>query len=251
MPQVRWGTVPTGDSPRTPMASIAKRPDGQWRARYRDGAGKEHARHFRRRTEAQQWLDQEITSSRPVPGLRREPPRSPLKSGARSGWTDTGLASRPPCEWPRCTLPRSSPRSGRVGWTRSDPPTSRAGSWSCRASTPILTFTHCTRGLPRCLQMLSTMEHASAKTTLDTYGHLWPDSDETTRAAISGDDDPFSKSCGQSAASRVLSLSVRPCQRRIQSRRRSRARTRAGAGGAAQHRCPRASTRSRSRSGQV
>jgi integrase len=30
------------------------------------------------------------------------------------------------------------------------------------------------------------LRHASAKTTLDTYGHLWPDSDETTRAAISG-----------------------------------------------------------------
>lgn len=29
------------------------------------------------------------------------------------------------------------------------------------------------------------MRHSSAKTTLDTYGHLWPDSDDTTRAAIS------------------------------------------------------------------
>ncbi len=28
------------------------------------------------------------------------------------------------------------------------------------------------------------LRHASAKTTLDTYGHLWPDSDESTRAAI-------------------------------------------------------------------
>jgi integrase len=28
------------------------------------------------------------------------------------------------------------------------------------------------------------LRHASAKTTLDTYGHLWPNSDETTRAAI-------------------------------------------------------------------
>jgi hypothetical protein len=45
----------------TLMASIAKRPDGQWRARYRDAAGKEYARHFRRRTDAQQWLDHEIT----------------------------------------------------------------------------------------------------------------------------------------------------------------------------------------------
>src|SRR4029453_13344224 len=43
------------------MASIAKRPDGRWRARYPDGASKEHARHFRRRTDAQQSLDQEIT----------------------------------------------------------------------------------------------------------------------------------------------------------------------------------------------
>ena len=28
------------------------------------------------------------------------------------------------------------------------------------------------------------LRHASAKTTLDTYGHLWPDADETSRAAV-------------------------------------------------------------------
>jgi integrase len=28
------------------------------------------------------------------------------------------------------------------------------------------------------------MRHASARTTLDTYGHLWPDADESTRSAI-------------------------------------------------------------------
>ena len=28
------------------------------------------------------------------------------------------------------------------------------------------------------------LRHASAKTTLDTYGHLWPDSEERTAAAI-------------------------------------------------------------------
>jgi integrase len=37
---------------------VAKRPNGQWRARYRDDAGKEHARHFARKVDAQQWLDQ-------------------------------------------------------------------------------------------------------------------------------------------------------------------------------------------------
>jgi hypothetical protein len=45
------------------MANIAKRPDGQWRARYRDDAGKEHARHFARKIDAQHWLD-EVTASR-------------------------------------------------------------------------------------------------------------------------------------------------------------------------------------------
>jgi integrase len=32
--------------------------------------------------------------------------------------------------------------------------------------------------------MQARLRHASAKTTLDTYGHLWPDRDESTRAAV-------------------------------------------------------------------
>ncbi len=40
------------------MASIAKRPDGHWRARYRDPTGREHARHFARKIDAQRWLDE-------------------------------------------------------------------------------------------------------------------------------------------------------------------------------------------------
>ena len=44
------------------MASIRKRPDGVWRARYRDTAGKEHARHFRRKVDAQAWLDKVTTA---------------------------------------------------------------------------------------------------------------------------------------------------------------------------------------------
>lgn len=28
------------------------------------------------------------------------------------------------------------------------------------------------------------MRHVSAKTTLDTYGHMWPDADESARAAV-------------------------------------------------------------------
>ena len=44
------------------MASIKQRPDGVWRARYRDTVGKEHARHFPLKRDAQRWLD-EVTAS--------------------------------------------------------------------------------------------------------------------------------------------------------------------------------------------
>lgn len=42
--------------------SIKKRPNGKWRARYRDLAGKEHARHFDRKVDAERWLD-EVTAA--------------------------------------------------------------------------------------------------------------------------------------------------------------------------------------------
>ncbi|MGF6822422.1 integrase [Microbacterium sp. ZKA21] len=44
------------------MASIKQRPDGVWRARYRDDAGKEHARHFKLKRDAQRWLDEVAAS---------------------------------------------------------------------------------------------------------------------------------------------------------------------------------------------
>lgn len=44
------------------MASIKQRLDGTWRARYRDEGGREHARHFRRKVDAQRWLD-EVTAA--------------------------------------------------------------------------------------------------------------------------------------------------------------------------------------------
>lgn len=44
------------------MASVKRRPDGAWRARYRDTVGKEHSRHFPRKVDAQRWLD-EVTSA--------------------------------------------------------------------------------------------------------------------------------------------------------------------------------------------
>lgn len=44
------------------MASIAKRKNGKWLARYRDEAGKEFSRQFDRKIDGQRWLDEVTTS---------------------------------------------------------------------------------------------------------------------------------------------------------------------------------------------
>jgi integrase len=71
------------------MASIHKRPDGRWRARYRDDAGKEHARHFDRKVDGQGWLD-EVTAA-VVTGAYVDPARGKLTVGA---WATSWLAGR-------------------------------------------------------------------------------------------------------------------------------------------------------------
>jgi integrase len=38
------------------MASIKRRPDGTWRARYRDDQGREHSKHFERKVDGETWL---------------------------------------------------------------------------------------------------------------------------------------------------------------------------------------------------
>jgi integrase len=44
------------------VASIARRPDGTYRPRFRDESGKEHARHFKRKVDAQRWLDEQTAA---------------------------------------------------------------------------------------------------------------------------------------------------------------------------------------------
>ena len=69
------------------MANIAKRSDGRWRARYRDPAGKEYARHFPRKIDAQRWLD-EIAAAQ-VRGDYVDPKTARTTV---SEWTDSWLA---------------------------------------------------------------------------------------------------------------------------------------------------------------
>ncbi len=51
--------------------NIAKRSHGKWRARYRDEAGNERARHFDRKIDAQRWLDE--TSASVLTGTYADP----------------------------------------------------------------------------------------------------------------------------------------------------------------------------------
>lgn len=81
------------------MASIAKRPDGRWRARYRDAAGKEHARHFPRKIDGQRWLD-EVTTAKQT-GTYVDPARARVTiETVAKDW----LAARP--DWSATTKAR-------------------------------------------------------------------------------------------------------------------------------------------------
>src|SRR3954451_9604813 len=72
------------------MAGIARRPNGRWRARYRDAAGQEHARHFDRKVDAQRFLDN-VTAS-VVRGDYVDRARSRMTVGE---WSEPWIAGRP------------------------------------------------------------------------------------------------------------------------------------------------------------
>lgn len=71
------------------MANIAKRDDGRWRARYRDARGNEHARHFARKIDAQQWIDSVTTAVRT--GAYVDPKDSRITFG---NWAPRWLATK-------------------------------------------------------------------------------------------------------------------------------------------------------------
>lgn len=68
------------------MASINKQPNGRWRARYRDDAGKEHARHFVKKADAQNWIDEQ--TARLVTGIHMSPRHAKLTVAE---WSETWL----------------------------------------------------------------------------------------------------------------------------------------------------------------
>lgn len=76
------------------MANIAKRPDGRWPARYRDSGGREHSRHFKRKVDAQRWLDEVTTAV--TTGMYVDPGRSRITVGEWSRrWLETKVDLKP------------------------------------------------------------------------------------------------------------------------------------------------------------
>lgn len=59
-------SAPGSASKPPPMAgNVRRRPDGKWRARYRDASHRERSRHFARKSDAQRWLaSQEVAIAR-------------------------------------------------------------------------------------------------------------------------------------------------------------------------------------------
>jgi integrase len=71
------------------MGNIQRRPNGKWRARYRDPAGKERARHFARKVDAQRWLIS--VESAKARGEWIDPERSRMSVGE---WSQRWLATQ-------------------------------------------------------------------------------------------------------------------------------------------------------------
>ncbi len=151
------------------MASIARRPDGTYRPRFRDASGKEHARHFKRKVDAQRWLD-EMTAAM-VTGQYVDPAAGRVTFREYAERWRASQVHRPTtaahvetmlrrhvypgigrqAAWHRCCPATSSPSSSSCPWTShqrpwgwstgssrgsSRPPSATAGSSPRRARAP-------------------------------------------------------------------------------------------------------------------
>jgi hypothetical protein len=63
------------------VGSIDRRANGRWRARYRDGLGRQHSRHFDRKVDARRWLATVVVAR------------------SRGEWVDPGLSRITVGEW--------------------------------------------------------------------------------------------------------------------------------------------------------
>jgi len=101
------------------MGNIQRRPAGSWRARYRDPSGREHARHFRRRIDAERWLASVEHSKHR--GEWIDPALSRMTVGQWSTtWLEAQVQLKPLTRerYRTCSRFRSSPAGSECGWPR-------------------------------------------------------------------------------------------------------------------------------------
>jgi hypothetical protein len=117
------------------MAGIARRADGRWRARYRDAANREHARHFDRKVDAQAWLDSVTTAIGTGPGTYVDPDRGQATVGDLAPvWLAVKINLKPTSRARYADVLRTNvlPRWGDIPWFVPPPATSRPGWPSSR-----------------------------------------------------------------------------------------------------------------------
>ncbi len=157
------------------MASISKLTNGKWRARWRDDAGKQNARHFDRKVDAQRWLN-EMTAS-VVRGDYVDPKSGKVTVAEYAATWQAVRAWKP--------LASSTTPCGVTRWKR---------IWADAAQQTEVSFTsHALRhffasalisGGASVKQVQTVLGHASAVITLKVYSHLWPGDEDRVRAVM-------------------------------------------------------------------
>lgn len=193
------------------MSSIAKRSDGTWRARFRDEDGKEPSRHFRRKVDAQRWLDEVTTAvvtgqyvdlrvrrqlsratggalveSPPKYGSERDVPVPDALLEAVARYVQEHRPGNQPTRW-LLTEGGGAPLTQNIAsdrWHRA-----RCGAGVAGMRLHDLRHYFATGLIAAGVDVVAVQRalgHRSASVTLNTYSHLWPSAEDRTRAALAG-----------------------------------------------------------------
>jgi hypothetical protein len=146
-------------------------------------------RHFERRVDGQNWLDEQTAAL--VTGTHVAPKTAKMLVGE---WCDTwleGYAARRSSTVRQARVHIRQIKAEFGGMRLSVVRPSHVKAWCAK-----LRREDGENGKPRYFASLliangtevkivqARLRHGSAKTTLDTYGHIWPDRDESTRATV-------------------------------------------------------------------
>ena len=167
------------------MASIAKRSDGKWRARYRDAAGREHSKHFPCKIDAQHWLNCVTTAVQTGAHVDPKTAKTTVDQSCTT-WLG-GYATRRPSTVRQAEVHVKQIKAA-FGWMPlAAVRPSHVKSWTAKLKSNGLSTSYIYALIASGADVKvvqARLRHASAKTTLDTYSHMWPDADESARAAI-------------------------------------------------------------------